>query len=334
MNLLKVSSSPHIRQRDTTRSIMTDVVIALCPALFWSIYVFGWRSLTLTILAVGSAVGFEYLFQYITKRTITAGDMSAVVTGMLIAFNMPVTAPLWLPVIGSAFAIIIVKQLFGGIGKNIVNPALAARVFLLSWSNIMMAFVQPMTSISPISVTVSSETIDVISTATPLATLKTGMLDQSLLLEKFYGFIPGCIGEISVLMLLLGFIYLLIRKVITPHITMSFILTLAGFTFLYGYLTGNASPFEYMLHHLLSGGLFLGAIFMATDYTTSPFSPSGKIIFGIGCGLLTALIRIFGGYPEGVSFAILIMNSFIWYLDKWTRPRVFGGNPEKAEKKG
>ena len=325
MSLLKVSSSPHMRRCDTTQTIMADVIIALCPSLLWGIYIFGLRTAVITVLAVASAVLSEFLYQYFLKREVMVKDLSAVVTGLLLALNLPVSAPLWIPIVGSAFAIIVVKQLFGGIGKNFINPALAARIFLLSWPEEMQTYVKPMTYLPAFSINVSEKASDAISSATALTNLNSGAVDDVSLLDKFYGFIAGSIGEISTLMLLLGFIYLLFRKVITIHIPLSFIGSVALCAVAYAYLTAVPVPLEYALNHVLSGGLMIGAIFMATDYTTSPITSSGKVIFGIGCGVITTIIRVFGGYPEGVSFAILMMNALVWYIDKWTIPKVFGG---------
>lgn len=332
MSLFKVSSSPHIRHNDTTQTIMADVLIALCPSLLWGIYIFGWRVAVITTISVASAILSEFFYQYFLKKEIMVKDMSAAVTGLLLALNLPVSVPLWIPLIGSVFAIIVIKQLFGGIGKNFVNPALAARIFLLSWPEEMQTYVKPMTHLPAFAFNVSDKAADAVSSATGLSSLESGIVENSSLLDKFYGFVAGSIGEISALMLLLGFVYLLIRKVITIHIPLSYVGSVAVFVTTYAYFTGQSVPLDFALNHVLSGGLLLGAIFMATDYTTSPITPSGKVIFGIGCGIITSVIRIFGGYPEGVSFAILMMNTLVWYIDKWTRPKVFGGSVSKKIK--
>ncbi len=311
--LLTVSPSPHIRHEDTTRSIMLDVLIALAPALVWGVYRFGPRVLLLTAIAVLSSVLFEFLFCRIMKRPDTVGDLSACVTGVLIAFNLPATAPVWLPVVGSAFAILIVKELFGGIGKNIVNPALAARVFLfLSWSVRMSDF--------PV--------LDGVASATPLKALKAGELPSVSRADLFLGNYSGCIGEVSTLLILAGGLYLLFRRVITWHIPVAYLGTVALITFIF---SGNADHFGFMFAELFSGGLMLGAVFMATDYATSPVTPRGRLIYGVGCGLITVFVRTFGGYAEGVSFAILIMNLLAWQIDKWGRPRPFGAPKKKGK---
>lgn len=318
--LLTVSPSPHIRTEDTTRSIMVDVCIALMPALIWSIFVFGFRALTLTLVSVVFAVLSEFAYQKLMRRQVTISDFSAVVTGILIAFNLPVAVPLWMPAIGAVFAIIVVKQLFGGIGKNFVNPALAARVFLLAWPSHMSAFTAPGEKLSPFAISVS--TADTVASATPLASLKAGTIPSTSLFDMIIGYESGCIGEVSALLLTAGFVYLLYRKVITWHIPVAYIGTVLALTVLF---SKNSLTYEFSLSELFSGGLFLGAIFMATDYTTSPVTVTGRVIYGIGCGLLTVFIRYFGGYPEGVSFSILIMNLLVWYLDRYTKPLKFGG---------
>ena len=317
--LLTASTSPHIKSGETTATIMTAVIIALTPALIWSIYIFGFRALALTLVSVISCVFFEFLYQKITKKRVTADDLSAVVTGMLLAFNLPVNTPLWGPVIGAAFAIIIVKQLFGGIGKNIVNPAIAARVFMALSFNFMAEF-QDITADKLPALKIS---VDTIAGATPLADLKHGITPSSFI-DMFLGWNKGgCIGEISILLIIAGGIYLMWRKIITWHTPVSFIAVVALLTFFFP--KGSSDNLNFALAEILSGGLFLGAVFMATDYATSPITPSGKLIFGAGCGLITVFIRYFGAYPEGVSFAIMIMNLFVWYIDKATKPVKFGG---------
>ena len=322
---LTVSPSPHIRNPENISSIMLDVLIALMPAFLWGVYVFGWRALMIAILSVASCVGFEALTEKLLKCPITISDLSAAVTGLLLAMNLPVSVPLWLPVVGGFFAIVVVKQIFGGIGKNFVNPALAARVFLFTaWAGFMSRFPAAGSKINSIAIELGEA--DVIAGATPLASLKEGILPETHLFDNIIGNVGGCIGEVSAFMLVAGGIYMLVRRVITWHIPVAYIGTVALLTYLFPQHGGVAS--EFMLAEIFSGGLFLGAIFMATDYTTSPVTTKGRLIFGVGCGCLTVLIRYFGTYPEGVSFAILIMNVLVGYIDKLTIPRRFGGNPD------
>lgn len=319
---LTVSPSPHIKSPETTATIMLDVLIALLPAYIWGVYVFGIRALAIGVISIAACIGFEAAAQFILHRPITIKDLSAAVTGLLLAMNLPATVPLWMPVVGAFFAIVIVKQLFGGIGKNFVNPALAARVFLFSWASEMTTFSQPGQKISSLAAELNSA--DIIAGATPLAALKAGQLPDANLFDMLIGNIGGCIGEVSSLLLIAGGIYLIFfRRVITWHIPVAYIGTVAVLTFLFPQHGGVA--LDFMLCELLSGGLILGAIFMATDYATSPVTPVGRILYGIGCGLITVMIRYFGSYPEGVSFSILIMNMLVWYLDKATMPRRFGG---------
>jgi Na+-translocating ferredoxin:NAD+ oxidoreductase subunit D len=310
-----VSSSPHIRSGESTKRIMMDVAIALLPALFAGIWFFGLRALLLTIVAVVFAVASEIAMQKIMKRPVTAGDFSAVVTGLLIAFNVPPTLPLWMVAIGSIFAIVIVKQCFGGVGHNFVNPALAARAVLLaSWPVDMTSWVQP--------------GVDVVTTATPLAIIKgTEAVNQALpsLMDLFIGNVGGCIGETSALALLIGGLYLLYRRVINFRIPVVYISTVGVLAFVFGGFNLSYVPF-----HILAGGLLLGAIFMATDYSSSPMTAKGQVIFAIGCGLLTAVIRFYGGYPEGVSYSILLMNIATPLIDRFTLPRKFGGVKKSA----
>lgn len=330
--LLTVSPSPHLRTEDTTRSIMLDVCIALMPALIWGIFIFGWRALTVTLVSVVFAVLSEFVWEKAMKKPLTVSDFSAVVTGILLAMNLPVSVPLWMPAIGAVFAIIVVKQLFGGIGKNFVNPALAARVFLFAWPSHMgaEAFTAPGTKLPPLAISIPSA--DVVSGATPLAALKTGGSPNLSMFDMILGNEAGCIGEVSALLLTAGFIYLLVRKVITWRIPVFYIGTVAIVTFIFA---KTSLPFVFAGQEIFSGGLFLGAIFMATDYTTSPITEGGRMIYAIGCGLLTVFIRYFGGYAEGVSFSILIMNLLVWYLDRYTKPVRFGGasDDKKSGKK-
>ena len=328
-DLLTVSPSPHLRNHDSTRGVMTEVIIALIPALVWGIVTFGLRALTVTLISVVAGVAFEALAQLTLRRRITVSDMSAALTGLFIALNMPVSAPLWIPVVASFFAIVIVKQIFGGIGKNIVNPAMAARVFvMLSWAGQMTKFTAAGARY-PFFGNVAGG-YDAVASATPLAALKSGNVPDASLFDMFTGKIGGCIGEVSTLLLLLGGIYLIVRRIITWHIPVAYIGTVAVLTYSFP-KTGDAVTF--MLYELTAGGLMLGAFFMATDYTTSPISPMGRIVYGIGCGALTVLIRYFGGYPEGTSFAILIMNLLVWYLDSAFKPRWFGASTLKRRER-
>ncbi len=322
--MLTVSPSPHITSPDTTATVMFDVILALLPAFLWGVYVFGIRALAVMAVSVAACVGFEAAAQFLLHRPVTIRDLSAVVTGLLLAMNLPVSVPLWMPVVGGFFAIVVVKQLFGGIGCNFVNPALAARVFLFSWASEMTAFSadgEKVTSLAP----VLAEG-DIVASATPLASLKAGEIPPETIIDMFLGQHAGCIGEVSSLLLLAGGIFLLYQRVITWHIPVAYIGTVALMTFLFPQNAGM--PVEFMLYELLAGGLMLGAFFMATDYATSPVTPMGRLIFGVGCGLLTVLIRYFGAYPEGVSFSILVMNLLVWYIDKATMPRRFGGKSD------
>lgn len=301
MDTLLVSPSPHVRSRVSTRSIMADVIIALLPTAVASVILFGARALAIMAVCVGVCVASEFLYERILKKPVTVGDLSAIVTGILLAFNLPIGIPLWQAAFGSAVAIIVVKQLFGGIGRNFANPAITARiVMLLSFSGSMSAF---------------SSAHDALGGATPLAAMSSGAELPSLL-DMFFGKYAGCIGETCTLTLLIGGIYLIARKVITWHIPVIYIGTVFLFTLALG---------EDPVYQILSGGLMLGAIFMATDYSTSPMTKWGKVIFGVGCGLITVVIRVFGNYPEGVSFAILFMNILTPYIDMWTRKKPFGG---------
>ena len=329
MGLLKVSASPHIRHEDNTRVLMSDVIIAMIPLLIWGAYIFGLRVLTVTAVSVAACVIFEALFNLILKKKIPVGDMSAVVSGMLLAFNLPAGIPLWIPVVGAFFAMIVVKGLFGGLGKNFMNPVLAARVFLFgSWPAHMTAYTEPLVRL-PAFGALPEMAPDAVSSATTLTVLKEGALPGDNIFDMFIGNMKGCIGEISALLILAGGLYLLVRRVITWHISVSFIATVALLTFIFA--PDGISAFDYMLAELCSGGLMLGAVFMATDYVTSPVTSKGRLIYGVGCGALTVFIRFLGGYPEGVSFAIIIMNLFVWYLDKATKPTKFGGGKANAK---
>ena len=314
---LQVTSSPHTDIAEDTRSIMLDVIIALAPALVLSIFYFGFRSLTLTLVSVSACIAFEFLYRKLMKKSTTIGDLSAVVTGMLIGFNLPVSAPYWMAVVGAAFAIIVVKQLYGGLGKNFMNPALAARVFLLSWPSIMATWPQVFERIP-----LYGSTVDVVTSATPLASLKAATLPDYTVMELLLGQHGGCLGETSAIVLLLGGVYLVLRKVISPRIPLFYIGTVAAITYIFP--RGGIDNLQWMLYNILSGGLMIGAVFMATDYATSPVTRGGQVLYGIGCGLITVFIRYFGSYPGGVSFSILIMNACTWILDKAFRPRRYG----------
>lgn len=315
-----VTSSPHIKAEDDTRSLMLDVVLALIPALAVAIFTFGFRALVITVATILSCVIFELLYCKAVHKPSTIGDLSAVVTGILIAFNVPVAAPLWMPVIGGAFAIIVVKMLFGGIGKNFMNPALGARAFMMaSWPALMTTWVQPHQSIPLIG---NVKVTDAISTSTPLSSLKSGALPGETLMDLFFGQHGGVIGETCALALLAGGAYLLYRKVITINIPAAYILTVAVLTFLFP--MGDVPRVQWMLTQVLSGGLLLGAIFMATDYSTSPMTVKGSVIFAVGIGVITMLIRLWGAYPEGMSFAILIMNATVPLINKYVKPKRFG----------
>jgi electron transport complex protein RnfD len=323
--MLQVSSSPHIRDSATTRHLMVDVVIALIPAIAAAYYFFGIRALLVILVTTSSAVVFEYLSRRVLKRYNSIGDLSAIVTGLLLAMNLPPTIPLWIPVVGSFIAIVIVKQLFGGIGQNFMNPALASRVILmLSYPAAMTrwAILADRAKEGPASALNMSSNLDLIATATPLYILQTHGTMPSYL-DLFLGVKGGCIGEVSVLALLIGACYLFIRKVITPWVPLTYIATVAGITALFG---------QDPLYHILSAGLVIGAFFMATDYVTAPLTRRGQILFAIGCGVITALIRLFGSMTEGVSFAILLMNIMTPHLERWTTPVPFGGGSKKYVK--
>jgi len=325
-----VSSSPHIRSKDSTASIMRDVIIALVPALIGAVWFFGVRALTMAVVSMGGAVFFEWLYERVMKKESTLHDWSAAVTGLLIAMVCPVGLPYWVLLVGDFFAIVVVKQLFGGIGKNFLNPALAARAFMFSWPVMMTTWVAPGAG-SPVLLSSQTEAVDAVSVATPLASLHEKVLPDGALLDAFLGNIGGSMGETSVLLLLIGFVYLLIRKVISPRIPLCFIGTVAVLSFLFP--QGGCDRLLWTGWQVCSGGLILGAVFMATDYVTSPVTHLGQIIFAIGCGALTVFIRYFGSYPEGVSYAILVMNTCVVLLDKVGIPKRFGVTREGGRKK-
>ncbi len=307
---LKLSVSPHIHSGNSTMRVMRDVLIALLPATIAGTIIFGLRSLLVVSVCIASCVLFECLFNLIIKKEQTVSDLSAAVTGLLLALNLPAEIPLWQCVIGSLFAIVVVKCLFGGIGCNVVNPAITARVFMLISFGSMASVTMPTIA-------------DTVSGATPLVQIRNGELPK--LLDVFLGLTGGTIGETCALALLIGFVYLLVRKVITWHIPVSILLCVFLFSFLMEGFDALAA-----LTLVMSGGVLLGAIFMATDYVTSPTTAAGKILFGVGIGLVTCLIRYFGSYPEGMSFAILLMNILVPYIDSWTRHRVFGEKGAKT----
>ncbi|NMB33582.1 MAG: RnfABCDGE type electron transport complex subunit D [Clostridium sp.] len=306
-----VSSSPHIRDKTNTKRIMKDVIIALLPATFAGIYFFGLRALAVVLVSILSCVATEYLSRRMMKRDNTISDFSAVVTGLLLALNLPPTIPLWLAALGGFAAIVVIKQLFGGLGQNFLNPAMGARIILLvSYPAYMTTWTKPV--------------VDAVSTATPLGMLKAGEAALHLpdYAKLFWGNVSGCLGETSAAALLLGAVYLLARGIIGFEIPLTFVGTTALFTWIFGgdmLFTGD------FVFHVLAGGLLLGAIYMATDYSTSPMTFKGRIIMGIGCGLLTGVIRLYTNNPEGVSYAIVIMNIVVPLIDRYTIPKSFGG---------
>ena len=320
---LIVSSSPHMVTKTDTSKIMGTVLIALLPAFAVGIYQFGFRVVTLTAVFVASCVLFEFLYNKITKKPQTVGDLSAVLTGVLLAFNCPSSLPYEVAIVGSFAAIVVIKQLFGGIGQNLVNPAVTARVFMF------IAFATPMTSWpTPRGGHATGAVVDATTSATPLGVLSHGSFadvyaDGYTKMDLFLGNVGGCIGEVSALAILIGGLFLIWKKVISPIIPVTFIATVFVLGFIWGGLDGA-------LFHILAGGLMLGAFFCATDYVTSPTLPMGKVIFGIGCGLFTMLIRIFASYPEGVSVAILLMNILTPYIDKSCEKRMYK-LPKKAK---
>lgn len=305
--LLNVSSSPHARSNVLTQNLMLDVAIAMIPASVYGVYQFGLKALCILLVTVAGAVLSEYVYESLMGKPVTIMDGSALVTGMILGLNMPPEIPLWIPFLGSIFAIIVVKQIYGGLGQNFMNPALAARCFLLiSFANQMSAF-----------------KLDGVSGATPLSVLKNGgSVDVA---AMFVGKIPGTIGEVSVIALLIGAVYLLVKKVISIRIPAAYLISFGGFVFIFG----QHDP-AYVLAHLCGGGLIFGAFFMATDYVTSPITPRGQILFGILLGVLTGLFRLFGGSAEGVSYAIIISNLLVPLIEKVTLPVAFGKEGKKS----
>ncbi len=349
----KVSPAPHLHDRTSIPSVMWNVVIALIPALVFTVYYFGLRSLWLTLLGVVSAVATEALIQWFRKVPITVTDGSAVLTGMLLSYNISAGSPWWLPVVGSVFAIAIGKQVFGGLGNNPVNPALLGRAFLLaSWPSLMTGSCWVKTSKSAVMSginldaiasnlqTVAPKVHNLVTGATPLKVAQlirdpniypefsqkifNGLIDLGTLKNLFWGNVGGCIGEISVFALLLGAVYLLWRKIIEWRIPFFYLLTVFVLTFFFGGIKGSGYSLTLPFFHLFAGGLMLGAFFMATDYTTTPMTKPGRIIYAVGCGVLTVIIRLVGGYPEGVSYSILFMNVMTPLIDMLTMPKAFG----------
>ena len=307
-NKLIVSPSPHIRDNATTSTIMRDVLIGLAPAMIAAVVIFGFRALLMTAVCVAACIIFEYGTERILGIENTISDLSAVVTGVILSFNLPVQLPLWMAVVGCFFAIVIVKQLFGGIGKNFAHPAIAARIFLL------LSFSQPMTTWLQVE---GGRAVQGVYGATPLALISAGdTANLPSVMEMLLGTRGGCMGETCAIALILGGVYMIWKKVITPTIPLAFI----GGVFVLSLLFGVNPVYE-----LLGGGLMLGAFFMATDYTTSPITEKGKIIFGLGCALITMVIRVFGSYPEGVSYSILLMNIITPHINRMVRNKAFGG---------
>ena len=332
---LSVASSPHASSPVGTKNLMRDVLIALIPALAMGIYVFGPRALTTTLVSVIFCEIFEWGYCKLMHKPNPCKDLSAAITGVLLVFVCPVTLPYWMIIIGDFFAIVVVKQLFGGLGKNFLNPALGGRAFLmLCFPILMTTWVKPGRAnwAGLLSGTVGMNGAELATGATPLSVdfMHSGLLPDASLGDMLIGNVGGCLGEVSALMLIVGGIYLVVRGVIRVRVPVSFIASVAVLTFLFP--AAGVGRLDWMLYNLLGGGLMLGAIFMATDYVTSPATPKGEIIFGIGCGLLTVFIRKFGGYPEGVSYAILIMNTCVWLLDKVGKPARFGVTKEMKEK--
>ena len=320
---------PQVRAKRGTREIMLDVIIALLPALCVGVWQFGAQALIPLAVSIVSCVFFEWAYRKLMKKPDSIGDLSAVVTGILLAYTLPANCKWWLPIIGAFFAIVVVKQLYGGIGCNFLNPALAGRAALLaSYATAMTTWAVPMSKLSAF-----GSNADAVTSSTPLAMMKNGdfatLTSTYSVVDMFLGRVGGSLGEVSALMLLLGGVYLVIRKVISWHIPVAYIATVAILTLIAA--PAGISGVDYMLYNVFGGGLMLGAIFMATDYATSPVTKPGQIIFGIGCGLLTCFIRRFGSYPEGVCYSILIMNCTTWLLDKYIRPTIYGA-PKKEKK--
>ena len=327
---LSVASSPHASSPVGTKNLMRDVLIALIPALAMGIYVFGPRALTMTLVSVVFCEIFEWLYCKIMHKPIPCGDLSAAITGVLLVFVCPVTLPYWTIIIGDAFAIIVVKQLFGGLGTNFLNPALGGRAFL------MLCYPVPMTTwVLPGKANWASivSAADAVTGSTPLSNdlMKNSVLPDASLADMFIGNIGGCVGEVSAIALLIGGIYMLAKGVIRIRIPAAYIITVAVLTLIFSRAPEDVNRVTWMLYEIFGGGLFLGAFFMATDYVTSPNTPKGEVIFGIGAGLLVVFIRYFGGYPEGVCYSILVMNCCTWIIDKYTKPTRFGVDKKAAK---
>ncbi len=324
-NNLTVASAPHlVTSLDTTRT-MGYVVLALVPSFLVSTYVFGWKVILLTAVCVIASVGFEYLYNVIAHKRQTVQDLSAAVTGVLIAFNVPSSLPVWMAVVGCFVAIVIVKQLYGGLGKNVANPAIVARIVLF------VSFATQMTS-WPLPVTV--KVADATTGPTPLGVLAEGSVkDLPSNMEMFLGFIGGSLGEVSAIALIIGGVFLIVKKIILPHTPIAFIGTVFVIALIYYGFSGNGNALQMAIFHICAGGVMLGAFFMATDYVTTPIMPKGKIVFGIGCGIITMAIRLWGAYPEGVSFSILLMNIMTPLIDNFFIKRnVVGGVKKNAKK--
>lgn len=321
---LTVSASPHVRSNETATGMMLDVIIALIPALIMAVVYFGTRALVLTAVTVGTAVVSEYLSRKAMKRHNTLGDLSAVVTGLILALNLPATLPFWMAALGSVIAIVVVKQMFGGIGQNFVNPAMTARIILMvSFPTAMAHWTAPFTS---------SWAADAVTTATPMAQLAAvyaGDTTQTMpsLLQMLIGYHGGSMGEVCSLALIAGGVYLMLRRVISPAIPLTYIGTVAVCM-----LIAFKGSLTYTAYEILGGGLLLGAFFMATDYTTSPINLKGRLIFGVGLGLITSIIRIFGSLPEGVSFSVILMNILVPHIENLTVSKPFGQQKEKPNK--
>ena len=326
---LTVASSPHVASPIDTQNLMRDVLIALVPALIMGVVFFGPRALVATLISVVACEFFEWAYRKLMKKSCANKDLSAAGTGVLLAFVCAPTLPYWMLIIGDFFAIVVVKQLFGGLGQNFMNPALGGRAFLmLCYPVAMTTWIVPGIGADKWAGLISGEVTmagaDIVTGATPLSAdfMHGGLLPEASLLDAFVGNVGGCIGEVSALMLLLGGLYLIWRGVIRARIPVAYIATVAVLTF--AFPMGGNDRLTWMLYQLCTGGLMLGAFFMATDYVTSPVTKKGEVIFGIGCGLLTVFIRYFGGYPEGVSYSILIMNCCVWLIDKVGKPNRYG----------
>ena len=323
---LIASSNPHIRASEDTRSLMRDVIIALCPALAWSVFRFGFRALLAAAVSVAASMGWEWLYRRLLKKPQALGDLSAVVTGLLLAMVCPVTLPYWMLVVGSFFAIVVIKQLYGGLGKNFMNPALAGRAALVAcYASQMTTWIDPASGWAPLA------GADAVTAATPLALLGedfSGLTEAYSVWDLFLGNTGGSAGEVSAFTLIAGGVYLIFRKVISWHIPVAYIGTVALLSLAF---PGGNPAVPYMLYSVFGGGLMLGAFFMATDYVTSPVTKPGQLIFGVGCGLLTVFIRRFGSFPEGVCYSILLMNCTVWIIDRAVKPTRFGAEKAKKE---